>query len=149
MTYLFVPPPFNLFWLKNLQKITKLLNFSLLLSKKCRWPTGMWKVLNIANGADQNHNGLPLTPVRWLASRRMQIINVGDDVEKEGISDTDGRNVHWYSHCGNQYGIYLIKLKKKIYHMTQQFHLHDIYQNKNKSTSVKRYGHPVFHCSII
>ena len=45
-----------------------------------------------------------LTPVRWLSSKSLQIINIGEDVEKMESSYTSGGNVRWCSHCGKQYG---------------------------------------------
>ena len=42
-------------WLKNEQKTW----IDILLKRTCRWPTGIWKMLNIANhqgNANQNHN---------------------------------------------------------------------------------------------
>ena len=40
----------------------------------------------------------------WLSSKRTQIINVGEDVEKTEPSHTVGGNVKWCSHCGKKYG---------------------------------------------
>ena len=37
----------------------------------------------------------------WLWSKRIQITNVGKDVEKREPSHTVGGNVNWCSHCGN------------------------------------------------
>ena len=45
-----------------------------------------------------------LTPVRMATSKRPKITNVGKDVEKREPSYTVGRNVHWYSKYGKQYG---------------------------------------------
>ena len=40
----------------------------------------------------------------WLLSKRPQMTNVGEDVEKREPSYTVGGNVNWCSHCGKQYG---------------------------------------------
>ena len=40
----------------------------------------------------------------WLSSKRAQITNVGEDIEKRESSYIAGRNVNWYRHCGKQYG---------------------------------------------
>ena len=40
----------------------------------------------------------------WLWSKRIQITNVGKDVEKRDPSHTVGGNVNWCGHCGKQYG---------------------------------------------
>ena len=39
----------------------------------------------------------------WLSSRRPQIANVGEDVEKTEPLHTVGRNINWCSHYGEQY----------------------------------------------
>ena len=39
----------------------------------------------------------------WLSSKRTQITNVGEDMEKREPLYTIGGNVHWDSHCGKQY----------------------------------------------
>ena len=44
-----------------------------------------------------------LTPVRWLLSKSLQIINVGEDVEKKGLLLHVGEKVNWYNHYGKQY----------------------------------------------
>ena len=38
----------------------------------------------------------------WLLSKRTQITNAGEDVEKP--TSTAGGNVHWCSHCGKHDG---------------------------------------------
>ena len=40
----------------------------------------------------------------WLSSKRTQITNVGEDVEKREPSHTVGGNVNWYSVYGEEYG---------------------------------------------
>jgi len=40
----------------------------------------------------------------WLSSKRTQITNVGEDVEKREPSHTVGGNVNWCSHYRKQCG---------------------------------------------
>ena len=49
-----------------------------------------------------NHNEILL--FRWLLSKRTQISNVGEDVEKRKPSYTVCGNINWYSYCGKQHG---------------------------------------------
>ena len=63
------------------------------------------KMLNIIchqRNANQNHN--EISPHTHLSSKRAQITNVGEDVEKREPSYTVGANRNWCSHCGEQYG---------------------------------------------
>ena len=50
----------------------------------------------------------------WLSSKRIQITNVGEGVEKEELSYIFGGNEDWWSHCGKQYGNFSKKLKIKL-----------------------------------
>ena len=45
-----------------------------------------------------------LTLVKWLSSKRTQITNVGEGVEKREPLCTVGGNVNCCCHCGKQYG---------------------------------------------
>ena len=54
-------------------------------------------MLNIANQDITSHLS------ERLASKRIQIITVGENVEKREFLYTIG-NANWYSHCGKQYG---------------------------------------------
>ena len=46
-----------------------------------------------------------LTPVKMaITKKNLWTINAGVDVEKREPSYTDGGNVNWYSHYGEQYG---------------------------------------------
>ena len=45
-----------------------------------------------------------LSPVRMAIIQKSTIINAGEGVEKRELSYTDGGNVNWYRHCGEQYG---------------------------------------------
>ena len=45
-----------------------------------------------------------LTPVRMAVIEKLQIRNVGKDVEKKKPSYNIGGYVHWCTHSGNQYG---------------------------------------------
>ena len=70
------------------------------------------KLLNAVNHqghANQNHKRYHLTPFRmeWLLSKRIQITNVGEDVEKWECLSTVGRSVIWCCHCGKQSGGFL------------------------------------------
>ena len=47
------------------------------------------------------------TLVRMASIKSLQIKNAGEGVEKREPSYTVGRNVNWYSHYGNQYGVSL------------------------------------------
>ena len=40
----------------------------------------------------------------WLSSKRPQITNVGEDVEKRELSNTVSGNVNWCRYYGKQYG---------------------------------------------
>ena len=44
------------------------------------------------------------TLLEWPSSKRQNITNAGEDVEKREPLCTVGGNVNWYSHCGEQYG---------------------------------------------
>ena len=55
-----------------------------------------------------------LTLVRWLSSKRIQITNVGEGVEKRELSYNFGGNADWWSHCGKQYGSFSKKLKIEL-----------------------------------
>ena len=39
-----------------------------------------------------------------LLSKRQEITSVGEDVEKRELLSTVGKNVHWSTHYGKQYG---------------------------------------------
>ena len=39
----------------------------------------------------------------WLSLKSLQIIDVGEDVEKREVFYTVAKNVSWYSHYGEQY----------------------------------------------
>ena len=46
-----------------------------------------------------------LTPIRTaIIKKNLPTVNAGEGVEKRKPSYTVGRNVHWYSHYGEQYG---------------------------------------------
>ena len=40
----------------------------------------------------------------WPSSKSLQLVNVGEDVEKREPSFTVGGNIYWYNHYGDQYG---------------------------------------------
>ena len=65
-------------------------------------------MLNIANhqgNANQKSQwDITLYLAEWLSSKRTQITNVGEDVEKRESSYTFGGNVNWCSHYGEQHG---------------------------------------------
>ena len=76
--------------------------------KKCRWPTGTQK------GAQHCQlSGKYKSKPQWnitshlaerLSSKRTQIANVGEDMEKMDPSYTVHGNVNWHNHHGRLYG---------------------------------------------
>ena len=44
------------------------------------------------------------TQSEWPLSKRVQIINTGEGLEKRELSYIAGGNINWYSHYGEQYG---------------------------------------------
>ena len=48
------------------------------------------------------------------SSKNLETINAGEGVEKREPYYTVGGNVCWYSHYGEQYGVYLKKLKIEL-----------------------------------
>ena len=65
---------------------------------------GYVKMLNIVQHRGneyQKHNEVSLhTLLKWLLSRRQEVISIGKDVEKREPLCAVGENVHWCSHCG-------------------------------------------------
>ena len=64
-------------------------------------------MLNIANhqrSANQTTVRYHLTLSEWLSSKRPQITNVDQDVEKREPLYTVSGNVNWCSRCGKQCG---------------------------------------------
>ena len=82
----------------------------------------------------------------WLSSKRQDIANAGEEVEKKEPLYTDGGNVNWCNQYGKQYGGVSKKLKKN-YHMIQQFYFWK-YIQRNCNHILKRYLHLLVHCSI-
>ena len=65
----------------------------------------MFNNSNYQGNANQNYNEeSPHTGQNGQHQKSLQIINVGEDVEKREPSYTVGGNVNWYSHYGEQYG---------------------------------------------
>ena len=64
------------------------------------------KMFNIANhqrNASQNHSVITSHLSERPPSKRPQIANVGEAVEKREPSCTVGGNVHWCTPCGKQH----------------------------------------------
>ena len=90
-------------------------------------------MLNITNhqrNANENHITSHLS--EWLSSKRPQIRNVGEDVEKKEPVYTVYGNVNWCSHCGKQYGSLSKKLKIELPY-DSAIPLLGIYSNKTKT----------------
>ena len=54
------------------------------------------------------------TQVKMASTKRLQIINAGEGVEKREPSFTVGGTTNWYDHYGEQYGVSLKKLKIEL-----------------------------------
>ena len=50
-----------------------------------------------------------LTLIKWPSSKYLQIINVGEEVEKKESSCTVSGTVNWYSHYAEQHEVLLKK----------------------------------------
>lgn len=89
--------------LENEQKICR----NILSMAIYRWQTDE-KILNIIScygNASSEHNAVSLHTC--YQNKIVTIRNVGEDVEKLGLSCTAGGNVLWYSTSGKQFGIFL------------------------------------------
>ena len=47
---------------------------------------------------------VPHTSQNGHYQKNLQTVNAGENVEKREPSYTVGGHVHWYGHCGEQYG---------------------------------------------
>ena len=74
----------------------------------CRWPRGTWKDVQHC-WSSRKCKSKPQWDItshllEWLSSKRTQITNVGQNVEKREPLYPVGEYVNWYSHYGEQYG---------------------------------------------
>ena len=69
-----------------------------------KWPTGTWKVaqyhLSSGKCTLKPQWNTTLCLLEWLLSKRQEITNAGEDVEKRQPLYTVGENVNWCSHYG-------------------------------------------------
>ena len=92
-----------------------------------------------------------LTTSEWPLSKRTQVTNVGEDVEKKELLYTFGRNVNWCSHCGKQYRGFS-RTKNRITMWPSNIPLLGMYLTKtkqNKNTNLKRYTYANIQSGII
>lgn len=83
---------------------------------------------------------------KWLVSRRQEVANAGEDVEKEEFLCTVTVNINWYNHKGKQ-DWDSTKIKNKLlYDLT--IPILDIYPKEMRSVSQK-YLYSHVYCSII
>ena len=84
-----------------------------------------------------------------IIKKNLQIINAEEVVEKREPSYTVGGNIHWYSHYGTQYGVYL-KNSKWSYQMIQQFYSWAYIRQgwKLKNFQVRKTSTPVFIATL-
>lgn len=64
------------------------------------------KVLNTPSpqrNADSNHGEVALAA--WLSSKRLEVTNVGEDVERREVLCVVGGNVNWCGHYEKQCGV--------------------------------------------
>ena len=108
------PPAFNvsqhqgLFqWVSSLHQMDKVLEFQLQ-HQFFQW---IFSNIHYSVNANQNHN--EIAPHTWLWSKRTQITNAREDVEKREFSYIVGGNINWCSHCGKQYWDFSKNQKKK------------------------------------
>ena len=108
------PPAFNLSqhqglfqWVSSLHQMDKVLEFQLQ-HQFFQW---IFRNIHYSVNANQNHN--EIAPHTWLWSKRTQITNAREDVEKREFSYIVGGNINWCSHCGKQYWDSSKKQKKK------------------------------------
>ena len=65
----------------------------------------MLSITYYKRNANQNYNEVITSHwSEWPASKNLQTINAGEDVEKRKPSCSVGENVNSYSHYGEQYG---------------------------------------------
>ena len=59
---------------------------------------------NNQRNANQNYNEITSHQSEWPSSKNPQTINAREGVQRREPSCTNGGNVNWYSHYGEQYG---------------------------------------------
>ena len=88
-----------------------------------------------------------LTVVRMAIIKSLQIVNVGESVEKREPSYTVGGNVNWCSHFGEQYGGSLKKLKIEVPY-DPAIPLLDVYLERMKTLIWKDTCTPMFIATL-
>ena len=64
----------------------------------------MLSITHYYRNANQNYNEVITSQSEWPSSKNLQTVNSGEGMEKKEPSCTVGRNAHWYSCYGKQYG---------------------------------------------
>ena len=64
----------------------------------------MFNVAHYYRNANQNYNEVSPHPGQKTIIKKLQTINVGEDVKKREPSYTVGGNANWHSHYGEEYG---------------------------------------------
>ena len=64
----------------------------------------MLSITHYYRNANQNYNEVITSQSEWPSSKNLQTVNSGEGMEKKEPSCTVGRNAHWYSCSGKQYG---------------------------------------------
>ena len=85
--------------------------------------------------------------LKWLSSKRPQITNVGEDMEKKEPLYTVGGNVNWCNHYGKWYG-YSSKFENRTT-ISSSNSTPGYKAKENENTNLKRYTHFNVHSSII
>ena len=63
----------------------------------------MLNIINNQRNVNQNHNEISPHTCQNGYLQSLQITNIGQDVEKRGLSSTVGLNVNWCRHGGKWY----------------------------------------------
>ena len=64
----------------------------------------MFSIIKHQENSNEDHNDILPHITRRSMIKRQIITNVGEDVEKTGLSSTAWENVQWCSHFGKQSG---------------------------------------------
>ena len=90
----------------------------------------MLNITNYYKNVNQNHNGIPFTPIKMSIIKKHRRTSAGQDVKEWGRVCTAGWNVKWCSHC--EKGVVVPQKLKLVISYDPKFNFWVYYPNECK-----------------